>query len=132
MSTTGFAGLYLETRDYQASSTFWSSLGFVPDFETGHGSGQWSHPAGGPYVFLSEHQGEELQTYPILGVADATSFEPQPPLAGLPPFVPQHWGVVEALVPDPDGRLVSLHAPLPAGVIAPDADAHHTQKYGSD
>ena len=45
-------------------------------------------------------------------------------------FEPQHWGVAEALVVDPDGRLVSLQAPVPDGVVAPDTDAHHEQKYG--
>jgi hypothetical protein len=39
--------------------------------------------------------------------------------------------VVEAIVLDPDGRAVSLQAPVPDGVAAPDPDAHHSEKYGS-
>jgi ADP-ribose pyrophosphatase YjhB (NUDIX family) len=46
-------------------------------------------------------------------------------------FEPQHWGVVEALIRDPDGRNVSLQAPIPEGVVAPDADTHHHEKYGT-
>jgi len=47
------------------------------------------------------------------------------------PFVPQPGGVVEALIRDPDGREVSLQAPLPEGIEAPDADAHHHERYTS-
>ena len=71
MATEGFLGLYVETRNYGATAAFWSSLGFEPAFETGHGSGQWEHPGGGPYVFINEQHGSALSTYPILGVADA-------------------------------------------------------------
>jgi hypothetical protein len=38
--------------------------------------------------------------------------------------------VLEAHLRDPDGRIVSLQAPLPEGVAAPDAETHHAQKYG--
>lgn len=38
---------------------------------------------------------------------------------------------VEALIRDPDGRNISLHAPTPDGVVAPDADTHHHEKYGT-
>ena len=43
---------------------------------------------------------------------------------------PEHWGMLEAVVLDPDGRNVSLQAPLPSGMDAPDADGHHAEKYG--
>jgi len=130
MATEGFKGFYVETRDYTATATFWRSLGFASAFETDHGSGQWVHPAGGPYVFIAEQHDGELQTHPILGVADSSSFAPDPPPDVTQPFTPQHWGVVEMLVHDPDGRVVSLHAPLPDGAVAPDAEAHHAEKYG--
>ena len=45
-------------------------------------------------------------------------------------FKPEHWGVLVAGVRDPDGRLVTLQAPLPEGQEAPDMDAHHKEKYG--
>lgn len=130
MATQGIEGLYVETRNYGATAAFWASLGFTKQFETGHGSGQWHHPDGGPYLFISEHHAGELATHPILRVADATAFAPDREPEYARPFTPQHWGVVEALVRDPDGRPVSLQAPVPPGVEAPDADAHHHEKYG--
>ena len=131
MATEGFAGFYVETRNYGAAAAFWASLGFKNVFAADHGSGQWEHPAGGPYVFISEQLGTELETHPILRVADSTAFAPDRPADFAQPFTPQHCGVVEAIVRDPDGRSVSLQAPLPKGVEAPDADAHHDEKYGT-
>ena len=130
MATEGFAGFYIETRNYGATAAFWSSLGFRSTFETGHGSGQWDHPNGGPYIFIAEQQDTDLVWYPILGVADSLAFAPDREPDYAKPFTPEHWGVVEALVRDPDGRVVSLHAPLPPGVQAPGLDAHHDEKYG--
>ncbi len=132
MSTEGFVGFYIETRNYGATAALWRSLGFVNVFETDHGSGQWAHPAGGAYVFIAERGDPDhvLVTYPILDVADSTRFAPAREPEYARPFEPQHWGVVEALVVDPDGRLVSLQAPVPDGVVTPDMDAHHAEKYG--
>jgi hypothetical protein len=130
VATEGFAGFYFETRNYGATAAFWSSLGFQNVFETDHGSGQWEHPNGGPYVFIAEQQDAPLETHPILGVSDSLAFAPDRAPDFAQPFTPQHWGVVEAWIRDPDGRNVSLQGPLPAGVSAPDADAHHEEKYG--
>ena len=132
MSTEGFAGFYIETLNYGATAAFWKSLGFKNVFETDHGSGQWKHSSGGPYVFIAERADPDhpLQTYPVLSVADSTRFAPDRKPEYARPFQPQHWGVVEALVVDPDGRLVSLQAPIPDGAEAPDMDAHHEHKYG--
>jgi hypothetical protein len=130
VATEGFEGFYVETRNYGATAAFWASLGFKNVFETDHGSGQWEHPAGGPYVFINEQHGADLETHPILRVADSTTFAPVRPASFAQPFTPQHWGVVEALVKDPDDRNVSLQAPLPEGVSAPDAETHHQEKYG--
>lgn len=131
MATEGFMGFYVETRNYGATAAFWTSLGFENAFETGHGSGQWEHPLGGPYVFINEQHDRPLDTYPILRVGDAATFSPSRAPEFVQPFTPQHWGVVEAIVRDPDGRAVSFQAPLPAGAPAPDADDHHREKYGS-
>jgi hypothetical protein len=131
VATDGFIGLYFETRNYGATASFWTSLGFVNAFETGHGSGQWEHPAGGPYVFINEQHDRPLATYPILAVADAAAFAPSRAPVFAQPFTPQHWGVLEGIVLDPDERPISLQAPLPAGVSAPDADDHHREKYGT-
>jgi hypothetical protein len=63
-------------------------------------------------------------------VSDAESFAPGRELDYIQPFTPEHWDVLQALVRDPDGRPISLQAPLPAGTTAPDAAAHHDAKYG--
>src|SRR5204863_8303191 len=76
VASDGFAGFYVETRNYGATAAFWGSLGFRNVFETDHGSGQWEHPAGGPYVFISEQHDADLETHPILWVADSTTFAP--------------------------------------------------------
>jgi hypothetical protein len=115
VATDGIEGIHVETRNYGATAAFWSSLGFRNVFETDHGSGQWVHPAGGPYVFIREQHDAELQVQPVLKVADPDAFEPTRPPDYVQPFTPQHWGVVEAILRDPDGRFVSLQAPVPAG-----------------
>lgn len=131
MATEGIEGFHVETRNYGATAAFWASLGFQHTFETDHGSGQWEHPAGGPYVFIREQHDAELESYPILRVADSTRFAPSRAAEFARPFTPQHWGIAEALIVDPDGRKVSLEAPIPEGVGAPDADSHHRATYGS-
>lgn len=132
MATDGFLGFNIETRNYGATASFWRSLGFQNQFETDHGSGQWTHPNGGPYLFIAENgdESQPLTTHPILAVADSTVFNATRPVDYLREFEPQHWGVVEALLRDPDGREVGLQAPLPPGTTAPNADDHHEEKYG--
>jgi hypothetical protein len=129
MATEGIEGFYVGTRNYGATAAFWGSLGWKAVFETGHGSGQFEHPNGGPWVFIDENV-EGPETHPVLQVADAASFSPGRDLDYIQPFTPEHWGTTMAMVRDPDGRIVSLQAPVPDGVAAPDADAHHTEKYG--
>ncbi len=115
MASEGIQGLYIETRDYAATTAFWASLGFAALVETDHASGQWVHPAGGPYVFIAERADGDLRTQVIIGLADAATFVPDPATTFVRQFEPQHWGVTEALVEDPDGRTVSLQAPLGDG-----------------
>jgi hypothetical protein len=112
VATDEFQGFYVETRDYAATAAFWASLGFEAVFETGHGSGQWRHRSGGPYVFINEQHDTELQTHPILRVDDPAAFRPDGTVDYAKPFTTEHWGVSEALIRDPDGRVVSLQAPL--------------------
>jgi hypothetical protein len=131
VASEGIEGVYVETRNYGATAAFWAALGYESVVETDHGSGQWVHPAGGPYVFINEQHETALGSHLILRVADASTFAPRRPLDLVQPFTPQHWGVVEAVVHDPDGRPVSLQAPVPAGVDAPEAHVHHDEKYGS-
>jgi hypothetical protein len=121
MATDGFTGFYVETHDYGATAAFWASLGFAAVFETDHGSGEWKHPSGGPYVFIAEQPaGAPLATIPILWVADPTAF----PLGLDEPFTPEHWGMVQGFLHDPDGRSVGLQGPLPPGVDAPPPRPH--------
>jgi hypothetical protein len=120
MADEGVAGLYVETHNFGKTVAFWQQLGYALEFETDHHSGQLRHPGGGVWLFVAERPAtQELETYPILVVEDSTTFVP--PTAGTVdrPFTPQHWDVVEALLHDPDGRHVSVHAPLPDGVTAP-------------
>ncbi len=114
MATQGFIGFYIETRNYGATAAFWKSLGFETLFEDGHGSGQWRHSSGGPYIFIAEHPDENhtLETHPILGVDDADAFAPDRAVDFAREFEPQHWGMTEAIILDPDSRPVSLQAPL--------------------
>ena len=112
MPTEGFLGYYVETRDYAATAAFWKSLGYENVFETDHESGQWIHPAGGPYVFIAEQHDRDLTTHPILKVLDSAEFAPKATMLNFDrAFEAQHWGVVEAMILDPDGREVSLQAP---------------------
>lgn len=129
MSTRGFEGFYISTRNYGATVAFWRSMGFTVEFETGHGSGQLRHPNGGPFIFVAEVD-TTPELHPVLGVEDAAAFQPSRPLDVAEEFAPTHWGTLEAVVRDPDGRLVRLSASLPEGMTAPDADAHHEEKYG--
>jgi hypothetical protein len=131
MATEGIQGFYIGTRNYGATAALWSSLGFKNIVETDHGSGRWEHPSGGPYVWISETHEQELAVGPILRVADSTTFAPERAPQFAQPFTPQHWGVMEALIVDPDGRNISLEAPLPDGVEAPPETDHDTG-YGTD
>lgn len=124
MASEGIEGFHVETRNYGATAAFWASLGFQNVFATDHGSGQWVHPAGGPYVFIREQHDADLENYPVLRVADSTAFAPSRVPEFAQPFMAQHWGVSEALIVDPDGRKVSLEAPIPDDVQVPGASAH--------
>ena len=131
MSTDGIEGIFIATRNYGATGAFWRSLGYENIFETDHGSGQWVHPSGGPYLFIAEQHDAELVMHPIVRVGDAAVFEEGFEGEVVTPFEPTHWSMLEATLRDPDGRVVSLQAPLPEGVSAPSRDEHHEAKYGS-
>ena len=77
VATDGIVGFYMETTNFGATAAFWTSLGYNKEFETDHSSGQFTHPNGGPYLFIAERPGPELETHPILWVADSTSFAPE-------------------------------------------------------
>ena len=112
MATEGIEGFVVETRNYGATAAFWASLGFENTFESEDGSGQWAHPGGGPYVLIVERHDVEPQLYPVVRVADAAESAPGRDLEFVQPFTAQHWGVLQALVRDPDGRTLSSHAAI--------------------
>lgn len=111
MATEGFLGFYIETRDYDATAAFWTALGYENVFTTDHSSGQFTHPAGGPYLFINEVPTGELMTHPILKVADHTKFAPKGIVNVTSAFEASHWGTMEAIAKDPDGRDIALSCP---------------------
>jgi hypothetical protein len=109
-TTSGIEGLYVETRNYGATAAFWASLGFEKRVDGQDGSSQWVRPAGGPYVFIIEQLDREPRITPVLRIEDAGAFNPDRPAVYVQPFQLQHWGVVQAVIADPDGRGVSIEA----------------------
>ncbi|MCA9596835.1 MAG: hypothetical protein KC776_26145 [Myxococcales bacterium] len=112
MTTKGIDMVLVETHNWGKSVAFWKALGYEIEFETDHHSGQLRHPAGGPKIFVAERpEGQPLQV--VLGLATGSAEGFQPPAAGTvtQPFEKQHWGVLQMLVADPDGRPVSIEAP---------------------
>ena len=119
MSSNGIEGLIVETHNWGKSVAFWRDLGY--DLER---SLLLRHPAGGPFIYLVERPAtQNLEVLPIVGVNDSTTFTP--PAAGKVQrgFEPQHWGVFEMLLLDPDRRPISVQGPLPHGVEAPEDHA---------
>jgi hypothetical protein len=111
MTTQGIDGVLVETHNFGKTVAFWKSLGFELEFETDHHSGRLRHPAGGPYIFVAERPPQQaLQV--VLGVSVASAQAFQPPSSGtvLQPFEKQHWGALQMLVADPDGRVVAVEA----------------------
>jgi hypothetical protein len=120
MTSTGIEGLYIETHNWGKTVAFWIALGYVLEFETDHHSGQLRHPAGGPYLFVAERPAEHaLVMYPVVHADDATAFAPPAGAAIAKPFTPEHWGVVEMHLSDPDDRPVSVQAPLESASATP-------------
>ena len=116
MSSNAIEGLIVETHNWGKSVAFWRDLGY--DLEN---SLVLRHPAGGPFIFLVEQpKTENLEVLPIVAVEDSAIF--MPPAAGTVQrgFEPQHWGVSEMLILDPDGRPISVQGPLPKGVKPPE------------
>jgi hypothetical protein len=116
MTTRGIEGLLIETHNWGKSVAFWKSLGFELEFETDHHSGRLRHPAGGPWLFIAERPpSQALKVVPGLSVEDAAAFT-APSSGGVKrPFIEEHWGVMQMLLSDPDGREISVEAPLKKG-----------------
>jgi hypothetical protein len=112
--TNGLQGLLIETHNWGKTVAFWKALGYELEFETDHHSGQLRHPSGGPFLFIAERpEGTPIQVQPVLAANDAATFTPPSSGTVVRPFEAQHWGVLELLLADPDGRHVSVQAVLP-------------------
>jgi hypothetical protein len=113
MTTNGIDGVLIETHNWGKSVAFWKGLGYEIEFETDHHSGRLRHPAGGPYVFLAERPPEqELQVILGLQVESAADFKPPASAKVTQPFAKTHWGTLQMLLADADGRVLSIEAPL--------------------
>jgi len=112
MATKGIDVLLIETHNWGKSVAFWKSLGYEIEFETDHHSGRLRHPAGGPALFIAERPpGQALKIVPGLSVEDAATFEPPKSGAVIRPFIEEHWGALQMLLADPDGREIAVEAP---------------------
>jgi hypothetical protein len=116
METEGIAGVLIETHNWGKTVAFWQGLGYQLEFETDHHSGQLRHPSGGPYIFIAERPPEQVpQIQLAVAVRDPAKFSPPGAAVVVQPFARAHWPVLEMVLADPDGRHLSVHAPLPAG-----------------
>jgi hypothetical protein len=126
MQTDGIEGLFIETHNWGKTVAFWQGLGYALEFETGENWGRLLHPRGGPYLFVAERPSDQvLQVAPVIAVAEAARFTPPRAGAVVRPFEAQHWQVLEMLLADPDGRQLSVQAPLPAAKSGPTTEKHH-------
>ena len=115
-ATNGIQGLLIETHNWGKTVAFWKALGYELEFETDHHSGQLRHPSGGPYLFIAERpEGTLLTMQPVLEVNDAATFIPPSSSEVVRSFEAQHWDALELVLADPDGRHLSVQAPLPVG-----------------
>lgn len=113
MTTHGIDGVLVETHNWGKAVAFWQGLGYVLEFETDHRSGQLRHPDGGPYIFIAERPAaQQLQIVLGLRVDSAARFKR--PAGGTVKrrFTKQHWGSLQMLLADPDGRVLGIEAPL--------------------
>jgi hypothetical protein len=85
MTTKGIEGHLIETHNWRKIVAFWKSLGYEVELETDHPSSKLRHLA---------------------------SFEPPTSGKAKRPFIKEHWGVLQMLVADPDGREIAIEASL--------------------
>ena len=108
--TTGIDHLYVETHNWVAALSFWQSLGFALEYDTGHHSGALRHPAGGATVFLAEQSLEDPLSTEVYLAATA-DYELPAGVHVVSPFVDSHWGTKVAIIQDPDGHRFRVQAP---------------------
>ncbi|MFO0581150.1 MAG: hypothetical protein U0229_02660 [Anaeromyxobacter sp.] len=107
----GIEGFFVETHSWKETVTFWKALGYELVFQTSHHTGELRHPSGGPYVLVAERPAHQaLQMYPVIVTEQATRFTPPTTGTVARAFRKVHWGVLEMLLQDPDGRVLSVQA----------------------
>src|SRR5262245_42800364 len=112
MTIEGVRHLYIETHNWGKSVAFWKALGFELEYETGHNSGALV-ARNGTRIFVSEQSPEDPLAMDIyLGATDAESYQPEPPVEMVRPFMATHWGTQVMTVRDPDGRPFRIEAPV--------------------
>jgi hypothetical protein len=115
MKTNGIEVILVETHNWGSSVAFWQDLGYEVEFETDHHSGRLRHPHGGPYIFLAERPDHHpLQVMLGVEVADPAQFKLPRGGTVVRQFEKQHWPALQMLLADPDGRQLSVEAPLPS------------------
>ena len=115
VAVLGIHHLLIETHNWGKTVAFWKALGYEIELETDHHSGLLRHPRGGPYLFVAERPPTQpLKLLPVVAVRNAAAFTPPSSGTVIRPFEEQHWQVLEMLLADPDGRELSVQAPLPA------------------
>lgn len=115
MTQRGIDTVLVETHNFGKTVAFWKGLGYELEFETDHHSGRLVHPGGGAAIFVAERPSEQpLQAVLGVSIASARGFEPPPSGTVTQPFQKQHWGALQMLVADPDGRTVAIEAPAPS------------------
>ena len=113
MKTKGIEEILIETHNWGGTLAFWQDLGYELEFETDHHSGRLRHPGGGPAIFVAERpRDHSLQVVLGVAVADAAGFTPPRGGIVLRPFEKQHWPAMQMLLADPDGRQLTVEAPL--------------------
>ena len=124
IGTQGIEGLYIETHNWGKTVAFWQAMGYELDVRDGSRFRSADPSLRWPLLVRRRATASKsLETYPIVRTDDASTFTSPTGAAIDKPFTPEHWGVVEMQVVDPDGRHVSVQAPLPEGVAAP--PGHH-------
>jgi hypothetical protein len=119
--TDGIEGVYLTTHNWGKAATFFRSLGYELEFDTGHSSGLLRSRRG-PTVFVAEvpeDQATAMQL--VLAVPDEAAGADLPAAVEVvEEWAQTHHGTREMTVRDPDGRSWTLQATDTAATEDPD------------
>ncbi len=118
MSVTALDHIYVETRNFEQTLTFWKTLGFAIESRWGDkGHRACRLTAGSAAVVLAEADpaGNPERPTVHLAMADpaalAQKLAAEPNVEVVTPLEDTHWGTRWIRVQDPDGNLYCLEAP---------------------